>query len=93
MNLCAWHPIPLISGFQAHKFICYGIPIPTESLIDNWNDWKQRANIIDDVGSYPSYGDWMISLTWDLGTLQPNAQSETVTAVYMFDTEYTLTVP
>lgn len=88
-------PIPLGSGLQAHKFICYGVPTPAQTLIDNWNDWYQRANIIDDgdLGSYPTYGDWMISLTWNLGTLVPSQHSSTVRAVYKFDPNYTLTAP
>ena len=86
------HPIPLGTGFQAHKFICYGVPFPTQALIDDWNDWSGRENTMDDyLLPYPTYGDYMISLTWDLGTLNPLQSSTTVTTVYMFDTSYTLT--
>jgi len=85
-------PIPLISGYEAHKFICYGVPTPIECKIDDWSDWYQRANYPFN-GDLPYYGDLMISLTWDLGDLAPTQQSQKVTAIYMFDTSYTLKVP
>ena len=71
-------------GREAHRIYFYGLPTPTEFLVDDWNDWKQRENIID-FTEYPVYGDYTTTLSWDLGNLLPEQEALPVRAVYSME--------
>jgi hypothetical protein len=71
-------------GREAHRLYFYGLPSPTEFLVDDWDDWYQRENIID-FTEYPVYGDYTTTLSWDLGNLLPDGETFPVNAVYSME--------
>lgn len=73
-------------GREAHSMELYGVPQPTWFSVDNWNDWGQKDNT-EESFTYPVFGDYTGTLSWDMNSLNAGQTSIPYTAVYSMGIE------